>query len=125
MSDDIDLVIVYDAECPFCNVYVRMLRLRSSVGEVLLLNARETHPIVTEIHNLGFDLNQGMIAKLAGQFYHGSDCMHLLALMSTRLGIFNRLVAWVFRNRYRARFVYPALRSIRNATLMLLGREMI
>jgi predicted DCC family thiol-disulfide oxidoreductase YuxK len=36
--------IVYDGECPFCTQYVKLMRLRETVGIVKPLNAREDHP---------------------------------------------------------------------------------
>ena len=38
--------IVYDGECPFCTQYVKLMRLRETVGIVKPLNAREDHPVV-------------------------------------------------------------------------------
>ena len=51
--------------------------------------------------------------------------MHVLALMSTRSGIFNRLVGAAFGSRRLSRLVYPPLVVGRNATLRLLGRPPI
>ena len=78
--------IVYDGECPFCSTYVRMFRLRE-MGAVQLFNSREPHPIVDEIRSRGLDLDEGMVLKMGGAYYHGEEVVHRLALMSGRSGL--------------------------------------
>jgi predicted DCC family thiol-disulfide oxidoreductase YuxK len=118
-----DLTIVYDGECPFCARYVRYLRLRDSVGTVQLVNARDGGPIVSALVAAGYDLNQGMVAEMKGRIYHGADCIHFLALMSTPSGIFNRVNAAIFRSPTLSEILYPALRFGRAAVLRALGRS--
>ena len=57
--------------------------------------------------------------------YHGHDCIHMLALLSTPSSAFNRLNAARFRAPRAARLLYPVLRTGRNAALRLLGRSKI
>lgn len=118
-----DAWIVYDGDCPFCTRYVRLLRLRESAGHVVLVNARDGGPVVDEIRAAGLDLDEGMVLKLGGRFYHGDACMHRLALMSTPSTLFNRINGSVFRSPVASRFLYPVLRAGRNLALRLLGRE--
>ena len=115
--------LVYDGECPFCSAYVRYLRVRESLGRVHLVNARDGHPVVDEIRARGLDLDDGMVLKLGGRFYHGADCINVLALLSTGSGGFNRLNATIFRSPAASRYLYPVLRAGRNAVLQLLGRK--
>lgn len=118
-----DAWIVYDGDCPFCTRYVRLLRLRESAGNVALVNARDGGPLVDEIRAAGLDLNEGMVLKLGGRLYHGDECMHRLALMSTPSTLFNRINGSVFRSPTVSRLLYPLLRTGRNLTLRLLGRQ--
>ena len=53
--------IVYDGQCPFCSRYVALLRLRDSLGEVRLINARDGGPVVEELQRAGVDLDEGEI----------------------------------------------------------------
>ena len=115
--------LAYDGECPFCTRFVRYLRLRDSIGPLAMIDSRRGGPEVDEVSRLGFDLNQGMALKLHGEFYHGAACVHVLALLSTRSGLFNRTVSIVFRSPRVARLLYPVLRAGRNLTLFLLGRR--
>ena len=117
--------IVYDGECPFCQQYTHLLRLRASAGEVKLVDARSGDPLVQEVIQRGFDLDEGMIVTIADRFYHGADAMRVLALLSTRSGWFNRLNYFVFRSRSLAAFLYPLLRTCRNLALRVLRRKAI
>ena len=125
MPERPDIYIVYDGECPFCSAYVRMVRLREAAGNVHLLNARETHPVVEAVKAKGFDLDEGMALKIGEAIYHGPDVMNRMAMMSSGSGAFNRLNLWIFSNPKRAKALYPALRAGRNAALKLLGRRKI
>jgi predicted DCC family thiol-disulfide oxidoreductase YuxK len=117
--------LVYDGDCPFCTRFVRYTRLRDSVGPLAMIDSRSGGPEVEEVCRLGFDLDQGMVLKLQGAFYHGAASVHVLALLSTRSGWFNRSLHVVFRSPMAARLLYPVLRSGRNLTLFLLGRRQL
>ncbi|MET0532836.1 MAG: DUF393 domain-containing protein [Steroidobacter sp.] len=114
--------LLYDGECPFCSRYVRHVRLRDAIGQITLANAREHTALVDEVRRLGFDVDTGMVLKLDGNYYHGADCIHALALLTTPSGWFNRVNSLVFRSATASRILYPVLRSGRNLTLRLLGR---
>jgi predicted DCC family thiol-disulfide oxidoreductase YuxK len=114
--------LLYDGECPFCSRYVRHVRLRDAVGHIKLANAREHPTLVDEVQRLGFDVDTGMVLKLDGNYYHGADCIHALALLTTPSGWFNRLNSVVFRSATISKILYPVLRAGRNLTLRLLGR---
>lgn len=115
--------ILYDGQCPFCSSYVRMVRLRDSLGPVRLVDAREGGPELAELHTAGYDIDAGMALKMDGRLFHGDDCLNRIALLTTPSGAFNRLNAWVFRSGRRSRALYPVLRAGRNAALRLLGRR--
>lgn len=119
------LVIVYDGECPFCSNYVQVLALREAVGKVQLVDARSEHALVAKLQRDGYDLNEGMAALFGGRVYYGAECVHMLALLSTDSGMFNRINNVVFRSSSLSRVLYPMLRAGRNVTLKLLGRTKI
>jgi len=114
--------LLYDGECPFCSRYVRHVRLRDAIGPITLANAREHAALVAEVERLGFDVDAGMVLKLDGNYYHGADCIHALALLTTPSGWFNRVNSLVFRSATASKLLYPVLRTGRNLTLRLLGR---
>jgi predicted DCC family thiol-disulfide oxidoreductase YuxK len=118
-----DTWIVYDGQCPFCSRYVQLVRLRETLGQVKLVDAREGGPQVEEVRKAGLDLDEGMVLKLDGRLYHGAECIHTLALLSTGSTWFNRINAAMFRSRAASRLLYPVLRTGRNAVLRMLGRS--
>jgi len=115
--------LVYDGECPFCSAYVNYVRVQKSIGTFKLIDAREGGPIVNDIIERGFDLDEGMVLVMNGQYYHGHDCINHLALLSTSSGVFNRINAFVFRSKTVSRLLYPVLRFGRNLVLRMLGRK--
>lgn len=125
MTSRSPLRIVYDGDCPFCNAYVKLVRLRETVGAVELIDARGDHPIVAEIRARGLDLNEGMVVVADDQFHHGDAAMTLLAAMTTRSGLFNRAVRLGFSRPAISRLLYPPLVLGRKLTLKLLGRRAI
>lgn len=119
------IILVYDKECPACDNYCRIVRIRENLGELILLDAREPSPIMDEITALGWDVDQGMVLKVDHQLYYGSDAIHALALMSSRSGVFNRINYWLFTSKRLSHLFYPILRSARNLLLKVLGKTKI
>jgi predicted DCC family thiol-disulfide oxidoreductase YuxK len=115
-------ILVYDGECPFCSAFVKRLRIEAALGRLELVNARDGGAIVDDVCARGLDLDAGMVLVVAGRYYHGDECLHRLALMSTRYGWFNRLNGWLFSHRALARLSYPLMRAGRNLALRLLRR---
>lgn len=117
--------LIYDGQCPFCSAYVRYLRLRDAVGPLHLVNAREGGAVVEELRRAGLDLDEGMVLKLGGRYYHGADCIHVLASLSSPTTPFNRINAAIFKSPLLSRWLYPVLRAGRNLVLRILGRTKI
>ena len=119
------ILLIYDKECPACHFYCQIVRIRQSVGELVLIDARENPEVLKEITDQGLDVDQGMVLKMDGQLYYGADAIHLLALLSGRSGVFNRLNYWLFSSKKAAAILYPILRSCRNVLLKILGKTKI
>ena len=117
--------VVYDGDCPFCSSYVKLLRLREAAGPIVLLNAREDHPVVRRVEQHGVVLDQEMALVMGSNIYSGGECINRLALMSTQSGLFNRLNAALFSSPKFSRIAYPFLRCGRNLALKALGRKQI
>ena len=125
MTDAEKIWLVYDKECPACNYYCNLARIRESVGTLVLVDAREGGAIMDEITAAGLDIDQGMVLKVGDKLYYGSDAIHTLALMGTRSGFFNRMSYWMFRSKRVSAVLYPLLRACRNLLLKILGRSKI
>ena len=120
-----EILLVYDQECPLCDSYCRMVRIRDTVGTLRLVNARDNSHVMREITLQGLDIDQGMALKVDDVLYYGADAICALSLLSSRSGAFNRLNHWIFRSGTRARLLYPVLRACRNLFLKVLGRTKI
>ncbi len=120
-----ELLLVYDRECPACNAYCQVVRIRESVGELRIVDARENSEVMNEITSQGLDIDQGMVLKMGYQLYYGSDAVHTLALMGSRSGIFNRINYWIFKSKTTSSILYPVLRFFRNFFLKILGKTKI
>ena len=114
---------VYDGDCPLCDSAARALRIRQAAGPLRLVDARaeHDHPVVRETRALDLDLDRGMVLKYQGRHYHGADALHMMALLGSPSGGFNRLNALLFRSRLAARLCYPLMRAARNLLVHLRG----
>ena len=87
-----------------------------------VVSARQGGELVDYLSEKAFDLDEGMVLVYEGRIYHGDECINILALLSSRSGLFNRLNFLLFKNKYVAGFLYPILRAGRNLILRLLGK---
>ena len=120
-----DIRLVYDKRCPVCEFYCQRIDIDESRGRLVRVDARASSDIMTEITNLGLDIDEGMVLQAGNTLYYGCDAINALALLSSRSGIFNRVAFWVFRSRRVSRALYPALRACRNLLLRMLRRTRI
>lgn len=117
--------IVYDGECPFCDNYCKLVRIKDTAGHVELVDARENTQIMKEITALGMDIDDGMVVKMNGQIYYGAEAIHVLSLISSRSGFFNRLNYHISKSKKLSQILYPILRDCRNLALWMLGKSRI
>jgi len=117
--------VVYDGECPFCSRYVLLYQLRERGQRVHLIDARSSHPIVSEIRTRNLNLNDGMVVRWRGRYHYGAEAMHLLATLAKDGSFFNRINRMLFSHPQAARALYPALVRARKLLLRLLGRKLI
>lgn len=120
-----DVLLVYDRECPLCNAYCQVVRIRETVGNLRIVDARESSEVMQEITNMGLDIDQGMVLKMNDQIYYGTDAIHALALISSRSGVFNRVNYWIFRSKHISKILYPLMREGRNLLLKILRKTKI
>ena len=120
-----EILLVYDKECPACDNYCQVVNIRESVGDLVIINARDDHEVIDEITNLGLDIDQGMVLKMGKKMYYGADAIHALALISSRSGVFNRVNYWLFKSKRLSKLLYPVLKFFRNLLLKILGVKKI
>ena len=120
-----EILLVYDKECPACNAYCQIIRIRETVGDLKIIDAREKSEVLDEITELGIDIDQGMVLKMGDQLYYGSDAIHALALISSHSGLLNRINYWIFKSKSVSSWLYPVLRLFRNLLLKILRKTKI
>ena len=120
-----EILLVYDRECPACNAYCQVVKIRESVGDLRIVDVRVNSEIMKEITSQGHDIDQGMVLKMGGQLYYGADAIHALALIGSRSGMLNRINYWIFKSKTASSVLYPVLRFFRNLLLKILGKTKI
>ncbi|MEM7099539.1 MAG: DCC1-like thiol-disulfide oxidoreductase family protein [Pseudomonadota bacterium] len=122
---DQQLLVFYDGDCPFCDNYIKLLKLKEAVGSVELIDARQgDDPRVLALAAL-VDLNEGIAAQFGENTYHAEEAMAVIAKLSTQNRLTNKINAWIFTRPSLSRILYPILKSGRAITLRLLGRSAI
>ena len=120
-----EILLVYDKECPACNTYCQIIRIRETVGDLKIIDARKNSGVMDEITKSGLDIDRGMVLKMEEQLYYGSDAMHALALISSRSGLLNRINYWMFKSKSVSSWLYPVLRLFRDLLLKMPGKTKI
>lgn len=116
-----DAWLVYDGECPVCKTYCKYIRIREALGNLQLVDARQPSLLMNEITAAGLDIDQGMVLKFKDVIYYGPDAIHMLTLLSSPSGIFNRINYYVFSTKLGARIFYPLGKAFRTLLLKILG----
>lgn len=118
---------VYDGKCPICVNASKYYKIKKTVGNLQLLDARENkdHPIIIEINSLRLNLDDGMVIKYQNNFYHGSDALHLMALLGSDSDWLNKINSYIFRSKILAKIFYPFFRACRNFILFCKGVKKI
>ena len=121
LENQINVWLVYDGECPVCRTYCKYIRMREAVGNLQLVDARQPSAMMDEITAAGLDIDQGMVLKFKDTIYYGPDAIHILTLLSTPSGFFNRITYYFFSTKLGAKIFYPLGKAFRTVLLKLLG----
>jgi predicted DCC family thiol-disulfide oxidoreductase YuxK len=118
-----DIYFIYDGECPLCAYAASAFSIRQAVGTLHLINARlnQQSDLMAEIHRQNLNLDQGMVILYQEKFYHGPEALHLMALIGSPSDSFNKLNVFLFKSKFFARVLYPALRAVRNLLIKIKG----
>ena len=125
MSDSDRIEVVYDKECPMCEFYCQRIDVRESAGALVRVNARDDSEIMSEITELGLDIDEGMVVRVGDEFHYGADAIHALAQLGSEKGFVNNAARLGFGSRRVARLLYPFFKFLRNLFLKILGRTRI
>ena len=125
MSDSDRIEVVYDKECPICEFYCQRIDVRESAGELVRVNARDDSEIMSEITELGLDIDEGMVVRVGDELHYGADAIHALAQLGSEKGFVNNAARLGFGSRRVARLLYPFFKILRNLLLKILGKTRI
>lgn len=120
-----ETTVIYDGDCPFCKTYVQFMRFRETVGKVDLLDARNQPELVLAFKSKGYDLNNGMVFIMNQKIHYGDDAVFAMSLLSTSVGIFNRLNGFIFSKPILAKSIYPVLVVGRKLVLKILRKTIL
>lgn len=113
------LYLIYDGDCILCSNSAQAIKIKNSVGHLEIINARTSHPLVTEALENGFDLNEGILVKYNNQYFYGADAVHFLALIGSPSDTFNKISSSIFKYKWVSYCFYPFFKLIRNIILFL------
>lgn len=118
----LEVRVIYDGACPFCDDYARYQKLRAATDRLELVDARSRPEVLAEHSIAPAELEDGMVVVSNGRLHRGADAMHELAqLTEPPAKPWIRLVAAVSQSRALARLAYPFLRMGRRIALIFLG----
>ncbi len=120
-----EAVLVYDGDCPLFSHFARLVRLRSAIGTVRLVDARDGGPEVARLRAAGLDLDRGNVFSFGGRDYFGEEAVTAIAVMAGLDGPAGRAITWTLRSPRRTRALYPLLRAGRNLALRIKRRPQL
>ncbi len=66
-------ILIYDEECFFCSNYVRLLNLKATIGDIVLINARDKQAL-GQFHFTPVNLNEGILLILGDKAVFRRRC---------------------------------------------------
>lgn len=114
------IYVIYDGECYFCNHFIKAMRIKNVVDDLILVNAR-TDDYQVLLNDQPFDLNEGMLVIIGDKYYHGAEAASILAALTTPLTLFNKFNYALFNSKITAKCWYPICRFFRNLALKVRG----
>ncbi len=108
-----------------CKSFVQHIRLRKNFDQIELIDARKNPDTAQHYHQKGMGLDDGMVVVFSDTEYYGADAINALALLSSSSDIFNKMNAFIFKNKIVSRALYPSMKMGRSLLLKALGRRRI
>jgi hypothetical protein len=119
--DSKTLYLIYDGECPLCNKTAQAVALKKAVGSIVLISAREEHPLVNEVFAKGLDPDEGVVVVYNHHYYYGKEAVNFLALLEAPSGVVNKLLVSLLGSRRGASLTYPLFKLMRRTLLNIKG----
>ena len=109
-------MLYYDGQCPFCNKYADILKLKKCF-DLEILDAR----VYTNWKECKKDiiLDDGVILIYQDRFYQGVEALDMLLCICKYDGIFYSLQKFVFSNKIIGNIVYSCFKFLRKIALAI------
>lgn len=117
-----NIEVIYDSECPMCNLFANSIR---DVDNVIFVDARQASNLLNQSQNLNLDIDRGAVVYVEGKFLYGAEAFQYVASLVESKGMLGFASRTLFRHRFIAKITYPVLVFIRKQLLKLLGRPLI
>ena len=116
------LVFLYDGECPFCNHFSELLKLRSDLPGLTIKNARDNLPEMKSLLERGYDLDNGAILLKGDEVLHGAQAINWICSRITKPSDeLLKLIALTFSSKLRTDVIFPLLILTRRILLLVKG----
>ena len=116
-------LFIYDGECPFCNHFAQLLELKSNLQEVEILDGRKNLPLLSQLYNQGYDLNNGAILINNENIMHGAEAINwICSQIKEPSDSLLEVLRIIFTSNKRTNFLFPFLLWGRRLSLTLKGK---
>ena len=103
------LTLVYDGGCPFCRHFALRSEVVAGLPDLCIVDGREAHQLRHQLRQRGLDLTDGAVLLDGDQAWHGSAAIAELSRRMRASEPLLQLLQLLFRDRRRARRLYPGL----------------
>jgi len=116
-------LFIYDGECPFCNHFAQLLELKSNLQEVEILDGRKNLPLLSQLYNQGYDLNNGAILINNENIMHGAEAINwICSQIKEPSDSLLEILRIIFTSNKRTNFLFPFLLWGRRLSLTVKGK---
>lgn len=118
-----EILIFYDEECPFCNKYAKLLKLKEKYN-IKFFEARKN---LKEISSLcsKLDINDGFIVVFKNSCYQGVDALSFINKIIDKNTILGKLHIVFEKKSFFSKLLYKIIFYFRKIILFLLKRNSI
>jgi len=115
--------ILYDGECPFCNNYAMILKLRKDFKLDYIGSLREESQYTNLIKEYNLNPEDGIILYINGEVFQGHRAMTMISRFQQSKGFVNSFYKFLFINSYISQLIYPIAKIFRIIALKIKGVE--
>mgnify|MGYP001185871157 CR=1 FL=1 len=116
------IVLIYDGQCPFCNMFAQLVELKGHIPCLSIKNGRSDISQLTLLYNKGYDLDKGAILLKDGEVLHGASAVNwICSQMSEPSSALLEILKVLFASKESTNFIFPLLIWSRRIVLFMKG----